>query len=122
VNATTDKLPFVFLGAAAGLTYWLWRREQNPTDPQELPEAPPPTPVSIQGPSFVEDNPADEILDTMLKGELSRRPYSLSYQDGSTTLYTRFVDDYSSVGELGRAEQQAWLNSLRTPTGQIQPQ
>lgn len=108
-----DTLPLAMLAAGAAAVFWLWRRQQNGTDPQELPTADAGPNVQIQGPSFVEDNPTDEVVGTLLSADIARRPYSVRYDDGGTSLYMRFVDDYAKAAELGQAELQAWLNDNR---------
>jgi hypothetical protein len=81
------------LGLAAVGWWWSQRRTTTP-DPQSLP-AQNPQSISLSdiGPQFVEDDPTDEIVSTLLSAEITRRPYSIRYQSGGTDLYMRFIDD-----------------------------
>lgn len=114
--ASDNTLGLLAMAGAGALVYWLWRREASSTDddPQVMPADPGTPAVNVQGPSFVEDNPTDEVVATLLSADIARRPYSVRYQDGATDFYMRFVDDLSSVNELqNTAEVIHWLNNQR---------
>lgn len=91
----TQQLAIAILAAIGALLAYLWRRQAAATDPNALGPAETPAPVTLSnvGTKIFEDDPADEIVATLLSGEITRRPYSLRYQNGGTDLYMRFVDD-----------------------------